>query len=724
MYLSVAWCIEAARWADGLTVLPAGVMLSVLIGFALAKSSAPGWLAHPLAALVGLGWTTYLMSTLLSSKLTNAAKLAELQARASAWLVKAYYGNTNTDNLMFIGGLLLLLWGSGYASAWFTVRRGEAWRAIALSGLILVVNVYFSPLSLGGHLVLYLLLALLFAIRSHLTTLEREWERRAVAYGPLLSLDFLRDGALFSLLIILLAQGLPSANTQAELEALLRRFDQPWSALKETWGRMFSALHYAAEAAPSVFGTSLELGGPLNLGTTAVMEIWAEKGRYWRAVVYDKYTGRGWVNSDAATYPFPANDARLGAGAEYARREEVVQRIRFSRAMGATIIAAPQPLRVNRAVVARLPSVLSSGESTRAPLNPSMLSSQSLFFRGDEYTVISSVTHADIRSLRAAGTEYPEWVAARYLQLPDTLPRRVRNLAVTLTRGQTTPYDQASAIETYLRQLAYNEQVNAPPVARDGVDYFLFDTRQGYCNYYASAMVVLLRAVGVPARLAVGYARGEYEATTGTFLIRDSDFHAWPEVFFPGLGWIEFEPTAAEPVIERPEQADESEALAGEAAPRPRRERELPEEPDLGPGGPATTVFAFDSLVSPASGAALGLVLLIAGVWVVRWRLQRAPRTTLTRLYDELARYAGWLGVRRRAADTHHEYASRIAQVVPEGAPVIRQIAAVYVKELFHPVGATPTEVTEIRALWPSLRQQFWSRLARRAAQAFLRRPE
>ncbi|NIN97916.1 MAG: transglutaminase, partial [Anaerolineae bacterium] len=89
--------------------------------------------------------------------------------------------------------------------------------------------------------------------------------------------------------------------------------------------------------------------------------------------------------------------------------------------------------------------------------------------------------------LRSAGTDYPTWVTARYLQLPSTLPNRVRALAEDITKDYDNPYDKVTALEGYLRTIPYNELINAPPPGQDGVDYFLFDNRQGYCDYYASA---------------------------------------------------------------------------------------------------------------------------------------------------------------------------------------------------------------------------------------------
>ena len=146
----------------------------------------------------------------------------------------------------------------------------------------------------------------------------------------------------------------------------------------------------------------------------------------------------------------------------------------------------------------------------------------------------------------------PDWVANRYLTLPDELPYRVRQLALDLTAVQPNPYDRALAIEGYLREFPYTLNLPAPPANRDVVDYFLFDLKKGYCDYYASAMVVLARAAGLPARLVVGYNSGLYDPQQANYKVTEADAHAWAEVYFPGYGWVEFEPTGGRPPIERP----------------------------------------------------------------------------------------------------------------------------------------------------------------------------
>src|SRR5260370_19714909 len=124
------------------------------------------------------------------------------------------------------------------------------------------------------------------------------------------------------------------------------------------------------------------------------------------------------------------------------------------------------------------------------------------------------------------------------------------------TGGAKAGYVKAAALETYLRgNFTYSTHVVAIPPDRDWVDYFLFDSKEGYCDYFATTMVVLLRAEGVPARVASGFAPGEFDPSTGVSMVRENHAHSWVEAYFPRFGWITFEPSAIRPVPPRIEDA-------------------------------------------------------------------------------------------------------------------------------------------------------------------------
>jgi hypothetical protein len=265
------------------------------------------------------------------------------------------------------------------------------------------------------------------------------------------------------------------------------------------------------------------------------------------------------------------------------------------------------------------------------------------------YQVESIISRASRSELQAAGTDYPDWVRETYLTLPGDVPARVLALARDLTATSATPYDRALAIESHLRTIPYNLDITGPPPGQDVVDYFLFDLKQGYCDYFATSMVVLARAAGLPARMVVGYASGPAQRTEGTFryTVTEAEAHSWVEVYLPEIGWIEFEPTSGRAAIERSEVA----AAAIE------------------PGTPILELADRSPLTFRISEAIWGILLALLAGWL-GWifildpfRLKRrSPQEALRELYLRLRSHAHSLQIGSLPGDTPFELQRAIVQ--------------------------------------------------------------
>ncbi|HEX2663827.1 MAG TPA: DUF3488 and transglutaminase-like domain-containing protein [Candidatus Acidoferrum sp.] len=164
-------------------------------------------------------------------------------------------------------------------------------------------------------------------------------------------------------------------------------------------------------------------------------------------------------------------------------------------------------------------------------------------FAAVRYVGISRLPPRDAARLRAAGTGYPGGITATYLQLPARLDRRIPELAREVTKNSATPFDKAQRIESYLRGgYAYTLKLTGKP-GQDPLAHFLFEARAGHCEYFASAMAIMLRTLGIPSREVNGFLPGEYNDLAGDYIVRASDAHSWVEVYFPGEGWHVFDPT-------------------------------------------------------------------------------------------------------------------------------------------------------------------------------------
>ena len=298
------------------------------------------------------------------------------------------------------------------------------------------------------------------------------------------------------------------------------------------------------------------------------------------------------------------------------------------------------------------------------------------------YAMVSYVSVATDNELREASTDYSAFITDHYLQLPQSLPQRVVDKAEELTAGATNPYDKAAAISDYLRgeTFTYSQDIEAPPRDADGVDYFLFETQTGYSDYFASSMVVMLRAVDVPARLAAGYAPGEFDPENNVRVVRDFDSHGWVQVFFPEYGWIDFEPTPRWPEHER-QFAASPEALAlsvsggtdGISDPSefldPFDDIGAPGLSRIDGGGTFGSDF-FANIDVVAIGIRTGIVVgAAAAVWLLLymiWNLGLRGLSTVERAYARMNRLGALAGLRRRAYQTPNEYAAMVASALGE----------------------------------------------------------
>jgi len=333
--------------------------------------------------------------------------------------------------------------------------------------------------------------------------------------------------------------------------------------------------------------------------------------------------------------------------------------------------------------------------------------------QGNAYAVSGLTSTAAPDQLRTAGNAYPTWVTDRYLKLPETITQRTRDLASQLAAGQSNAFDTAIAVEEYVRStIAYNEDIDAPPANQDVVDYVLFESLEGYCEYYASAMAVLLRAEGIPSRVVGGYFPAPYDPNDGGHLYREKNAHLWVEAFFPGYGWIPFEPTANREPLDYGDLTPPAQEAALPtpvatpppvvAEPTPPPIAETPaEQPPLTPP---------DILSDPARlagwfGLALAALVAIASlVAASAWFAGFRGLSPVSSLYARALRAGNWLGVPPRASLTPHEYADRVGRVVPSAQGPARVVAELYTQERYASRRPDGDALRAARDAWRDLR--------------------
>jgi transglutaminase-like putative cysteine protease len=406
------------------------------------------------------------------------------------------------------------------------------------------------------------------------------------------------------------------------------------------------------------FAKSLDTGARASLGNEVVLRVRASRPSFWVGQTYDYWNGQSWIQATD-----PANGGHL-------------TKLDFGSPF--TIPLQPDqeaPLATGTADVQTFylaqtgPNLVFHADNAQRVY----LQSRSLFLTGDGtivsaasmgagtiYTVVSNDISATASELQQSTVPQPsDPVPAadllshsdtdRYLQLPHPYPR-VKALAERITAGIEAPgdpdphtYDKVTALESWMsRNIRYTTDI--PPLApgADAVTSFLFGSRQGYCEQISTATVVMLRTLGIPARETVGYVPGSYNPITDLYDVEAKDAHAWVQVWFPGYGWQNFDPTAVVPLANPSPGSVLEHSTARVLA-------HLPWIPIV--------------LVAAIVGA--------AAVWRRRRRLR--PPTWAHQVAADLERGGAGRGRRRRTDETLSAYGERLASGEPVAGPGLRQ---------------------------------------------------
>ncbi|PGT20797.1 transglutaminase TgpA family protein [Bacillus cereus] len=291
-----------------------------------------------------------------------------------------------------------------------------------------------------------------------------------------------------------------------------------------------------------------QLGGPFQADNTIVFTAQTQNKQYWRVETKDFYTGKGWeVSENPKKVSFKNKNDVVSWYEQNTKTETTEATITMQKSVPHLTYPA---------------GLVSVEASSDVSYNVDPFSEKIYTMHGDSSTTLNSykVTYElpefPIENLKAVktneGHETSSYFMTKYTQLPESLPQRVKDLAANLTNDKDNRYDKVLAIEKYFTDNSFvyeTTNVLFPAKNQDYVDQFLFDTKSGYCNNFSTSMIVLLRSAGIPARWVKGFTEGTLDNTIANaegenvYKIANNNAHSWVEVYFPGYGWIPFEPT-------------------------------------------------------------------------------------------------------------------------------------------------------------------------------------
>jgi len=392
-----------------------------------------------------------------------------------------------------------------------------------------------------------------------------------------------------------------------------------------------------------------------RLSDRVVFTVDAPRASFWRGQTYDRWNGHDWTQSDQGSVRLAPNRGPIALTPDpddtgAFRGRPMRQTFRLESGFSDVVFAAPSPVEIETDKV-----IESHADGTATVYGG--------FGRGATYTVTSRSLPVTAALLRAADrAAVPESVLSRFAR-PAPTTDEVNALAQRITASAPTTYDRIRAIEAWLgAHVKYSLNAPLSPANVDVVDYFLFHSRVGWCEQVASSLVVMARSVGIPARLATGFVPGHRDALSGQFVVRERDAHAWAEIYFPGVGWQPFDPTASVP-------------LAGDA-----------------PSGGSWLDVARHHAVELGAIAAV-IVLLVVGFPEVQsfFRRRRARRRAAwsTRTMARLERIGRRAGRARRPFETPREYANVLAAYLHDER--IAEVGETLDADGFSDAGASPS---------------------------------
>ena len=728
--ITIARSTSTVHWVDGIEVITLIALLGAVLMGALAVTPVrdpialgAGFVLSPVAAYVG-AWPQ------IHDR--HPADVPSLQL-VGTWWQRIIDGSASQDPSFYLVLICLLMWVTGAWLSWCVLRWRKPMLGLIPGAAAFATNVLNVPQDQNGYVLAMIVLTLALLLWTNYTGSIAGAMRASVKLTGDARWDFWESGLVAMAGLVVLCILLPPLSTAD------RTLDVE-SGLFSSWAQLQSRLSHpgifgntGASTGVTGFTTDVKLSGSLQrtrdpVFTYTIIGDYAGP-RYFRGVSETQTLAGEWRYPDTqgGVSQIVGKNGIYQLAEDYEKLAVAGVQVRMLRPpSGSTgVVFYPgQLLKVDRVTMGEqvpLPAVDPTSFYSIDRLNSVQpTTSAGLYNATVEYSTATTT------ELQAAGTVYPDWLA-QYARLPNRGYRpqavidRIHTLAQSIvdSSGAKTPYDMASAIEQYFRNPAnFTYSLDAKtPAGDDPIDYFLFQSNKGYCEFFATAMGDMLRSLGIPTRLVNGFGPGTYDTTVNAFVVRGEDAHTWVEVYFPNYGWIPFEPTAdsqgvynsitrgqtgTNPCLR--DAGCDGTGLSGgtviAATPSDGLGRGHLDDPGsaVGPGG--IHVGALDATALTRIGAIFVALLLL--LLVVASRYLR-PRTVMS-VWRRTLTLASLAGAQRRPGETPLELGRRLERTFPETAEPVSNLAKGFVVAAYAPPEVASTSRASIMEAWSALR--------------------
>lgn len=562
LVLFSAWRLQVTDWIEGLNFVRNIAVFGLILGLTLGQSNfqKKGIVFLSIAYMLVLfiwQWLGFVDNA--KEPLYLGDQFLILFGRFFTTFNEFFSGRAIEDQFLIIVLLFIPFWFVGLFSGYQLTRYRNVLASILPPAILMFLLHYYhyTTKDYSWMFGVYLFVALLYVGRQKFIADKIKWAKERVLFSKESSIDINNTSITIAAALIAIVWFIPyTLPAPASGREAWREFSKDWFS-SEFYENLFSSINKEKKPQAKNFQTELGLGTQTSQSDLVVFLAYVPSSAneyprlYWRGQVYDTFEDGRWHITNASETTRPSSSNLQIPDVENRKRLNFTFDIFTENQF--ILFSASQPVSVGHNTIVLYNQISENNES----LDVMTLRPSPPLEAGDVIRVSAMLANPTIPELQQAGINYPSWVTEKYLQLPDNFSPRIRNLALAVTASAESPFDKATAITNYLRtEIDYYPAIDVP-ANTDPLEYFLFTKKQGFCNYYASAEVLMLRSVGIPARLAVGYAQGEPNDQESIYTVREKDLHSWPEVYFPEYGWIEFEPTGNQNPLDRPVERDE-----------------------------------------------------------------------------------------------------------------------------------------------------------------------
>lgn len=551
-FIMTALKIQSTNWTEDLHLLNWLAFIGFILGLGVGYSQFGKLLSRLFITLYSIFILPYAIGTTYDSDILWLTRFESLYGRIYFSIEHFLNDVRIEDPILLLIFLCSLIWFISISGGFLLTRTAQPWTPLLFSGITIFTSEFYDQIGNNLYSAFFIFFVLVFLAQNYFTESSRKWKTKGIPVEIETEPLIRRSAFIVAFVIILLAWN--ATNIVSAFQKGSKQQKQVIGFIEDIqvqFSKLTAPLQGTTFLQSELFGDTIRLGTGTNLSDEIVLEISVNQTKpsgsryYWRARSYDQFIDNQWISSFDSSKIIEAN-TEITDLLEYFFFPQRTFTIKTKTNLG-LLYSPPYPKKINRPVKAFI------ADLSDEKVDYLTLTLEEIAFSGETYEVVNRIPTPTIAQMRKSSTEYPDWVLMNYLQLPPDFSEKIRDLAMATTEDYSNPFDKTQAITNYLRKnITYKEQIPEPPLESNLIEWFLFEQKEGFCNYYATAEVLMLRSVGIPARIVFGYAEGESQNPDETvFIVRKEQSHAWPEVFFEGIGWVEFEPTTLQPTLDR-----------------------------------------------------------------------------------------------------------------------------------------------------------------------------